>query len=174
MMLVAVFALFSLSCQKDDGEQKEVPNMGYDVEEFQIESYKITAEGKKISALKGALELEIPAGGVESPILVYITSYPCTQVDFDKHNMMMCALGIEIGENQVKLLESATLKMSYDPSRFLKGAPESETKLTIYRVSPDVYNPVYIQSLNDCCVDTDCNTISSCIEKGGNFIVGVN
>lgn len=174
LLLVAVFALFSLSCeQKKWGPHPETQEGNYHLDEFQIQSFKITSEARTIDVFDGALELEFPAGGVESPTMVSISSYPCTQVNFDGHNMMMCALGIEIGENQTNLLKSASMKMSYNLNRFLNGAPESETKLTIYRVYPDIYNPVYIQSLNDCCVDTDCKTISSCIERGGNYIVGV-
>lgn len=175
LLLLAVIALFTISCdQKKWGPHEEVPNMGYDTETLQKETFLISPEGAKIIALNGALEIDFPAGVVSSRTYIDIFTYPCTQVNFDKFNMMKCAIGIEIGENQEKLLESATVKMKYDLNRFLQGVPESESSLTIYRVYPDVYNPVHIVPLGECCVDGSCKMISSCFERGGNFIVGVN
>ncbi|MEN8228984.1 MAG: hypothetical protein ABFS38_12580 [Bacteroidota bacterium] len=168
LVLVSIFGLFIVACQDIYD-----PNPVEASEEIVKESFLLTPAGTKIIAFSGTLEIDFPAGVIGETTYIDIFSYSLSHVGYYNHNMMKRGFGIEIGDNQLNLLDLATLRMKFNLNEFMDGVPESEGSLTIYRVYPDVYYPTYIVSLGECCVDGSCQMISSCIEKGGNFIVGV-
>jgi len=131
-------------------------------------------EGTKVSLFEGSLELEFPEGAVAAPTLFVIYSFQANDLNLDNKNMFNLGFYLE-GDSPDQKLSDVTVRVTYDldPANWKKSAPgPADENLTIYHVSPDIYNYQAITSIGSCCVDCSCTMIQGSIQSCGYYVLG--
>jgi len=179
LIMAAIMTLTFLGCEEDISSSTErFPYLEREYNEnVKIQTFKVQPEGTEVSVFGGSVLLNFPEGSVSAPTLFIITLFPIDPFDLDGINMYNKGLYLE-GDTPNQKLINVTIQVNYDldPESWKENVPDenAEQNLTIFHVSPDIYAYQRINSVGNCCIDSECKMIKGCIKNCGYYVVGEN
>jgi hypothetical protein len=174
-LMVALILLTITGCQKENSEDLVIAQNREYSEHLKTPTFKVYPEGTTVSVFGGAVVLEFPEGVVAAPTLFIIRSIQVNDIDLEGRNMYKLGFFLE-GESPDQKLKDVSVRVNYDldAESWQKSAPgPKDRNLTIYHVSPEIYDYQTINSIGGCCVDCSSKMIQGCINSCGYFVVGV-
>lgn len=175
-LMAAIILLTLTGCEKDTLLYPEtaVENETEYTGNVMCQTFMVYPEGSEFSAFGGSVWLKFPEGAVSVPTEFKIATFPIHHLKYEGFNMYNKGIYLE-GEKPFQDLANIMIRLTYDlvPKNWKKSAPGPNDKnLTIYHVSPSIYDYQRINSIGDCCVDCSCTMISGCIRYCGFYVVG--
>jgi hypothetical protein len=177
-LMAALIVLTIMGCEKEENPwntEKSLTEAEYP-EFIESQAFKVPPEGKEVSVFGGSVILNFQEGSVAGPTMFTISSFLLNHLDLNDLNMYNMGLYLE-GESPKLDLKDVSMQVKYDldPESWKKSAPgPADENLTIYHVSPDIYDYQTINSIGECCIDCSSTMIQGSINCCGYYVVGEN